>query len=277
MIAQTTFPNTHGVLNASDVPYVTASEAFDLLQTALDRLLALLENLEPADWAMPTACTLWNVRDMVAHQAGGYASGTGYREMFRQYSARPHKGQLPEDAINALQLRERAGKSPAELIAELREVGPVAARKWAYEFRLVKPIALPHPVGGLMTLRHLMWVTHSRDTWMHRLDICRATGREFQQTREHDGRIVALVMRDVDALLRRELSGRAVIFDLSGVAGLRCKVGSGEVAAEIHMDALEFNILASGRSPYVEGRTDAIWSGDTALAVTALKKALVLY
>jgi hypothetical protein len=74
-----------------------------------------------------------------------------------------------------------------------------------------------------------------------------------------------------------QLGGRAVIFNLTGVAGVRCKVGAGAAAAEITMDALEFNILASGRSPYVEGRTNAILSGDTALAAMALTKTLVLY
>jgi hypothetical protein len=30
----------------------------------------------------------------------------------------------------------RAGQSPAELIAELRQAGPVAIQKWAYQFRM---------------------------------------------------------------------------------------------------------------------------------------------
>jgi uncharacterized protein (TIGR03083 family) len=122
-----------------------------------------------------------------------------------------------------------------------------------------------------------MWVIHSRDTWMHRLDICRATGRPFQQTREHDGRIVALVMRDVGRALHNKLGGRAVVFDLSGVAGGVWKVGPGEAAATIQMDALDFNILASGRFGYDEGRAKATLSGDVALAALALKKTLVLY
>lgn len=265
------------VQDARHIPYVTADEAYALLETALERLLTLLETLQPEDWAKPTACTLWNVRDMVAHQAGGYASGVGYGEMLRQYSTPPQKGELPEDAINALQLRERKDKTPTELIAELRHVGPIAAQKWAYQFRFIKPIGIPHPVGGYLTLQHLMWIIHSRDTWMHRLDICRATGRKFYQTPEHDGRIVALVMRDVERCLRGKLNGQAVIFDLSGVAGGTWKVGSGAAQATIEMDALDFNILASGRFSYAEGRAKASLSGDVALAELALKKTLVLY
>lgn len=265
------------VLDAVRVPYITADEAHTLMRTELERFTALVETLGPDDWGEPTACTAWTVRDMLAHQAGGYASGTGYKEMFRQYSATPQKGQLPEDAINELQLRERTGKSPAELIAELRQVGPVAIQKWAYQFRLIKPIVAPHPVGGRLSLRHLMWVIHSRDTWMHRLDICRATNREFQQTGEHDGRIAALVMRDQGILLREKLDGQAVVFGLSGVAGGVWKVGPGEATATIQMDALDFNIFASGRFTYAEGRAKATLSGDIALAELALKKTLVLF
>lgn len=271
------FASSQTVLDAVRVPYLTADEAYTLMRTELERLMALLETLSTDDWNKPTACTAWTVRDMLAHQAGGYASGTGYKEMFRQYSALPKKGQLPEDAINDLQVRERAGKSPAELIAELRQVGPIAIQKWAYQFRLIKPIAVPHPVGGHLSLRHLLWVIHSRDTWMHRLDICRATHRVFQQTREHDGRIVAIIIRDVGIRLREILDGRAVILDLSGVAGGVWKVGSGEATATIQMDALDFSIFASGRFNYAEGRAKATVSGDVTLAELALKKTLVLF
>lgn len=264
-------------LDAAHTPYVTADEAYALMHTELERFTALVETLAPDDWGKPTACTAWTVRDILAHQAGGYASGTGYKEMFRQYSVMPKKGQLFEDAITERQLRARAGKSPAELIAELGQVGPAAIQKWAYQFRLIKPITAPHPIGGRLSLRDLMWVIHSRDTWIHRLDICRATNRAFQQTREHDGRIVALVMRDEAILLREKLAGRAVIFDLTGVAGGVWKVGRGEAAATIQMDALDFNILASGRFTYAEGRAKAALSGDLALAELALMKTLLLY
>lgn len=268
---------TRTVLDATHVPYITAEEAYTLMRAELELFLSLAESLAPDDWGKPTACAAWSVRDILAHQAGGYASGTGYRELVRQYSAIPKKGQLPEDAINELQLRERADRSPTELIAELRQVGPVATQKWAHQFRFVKPITVPHPVGGLLSLRHLMWVIHSRDTWMHRLDICRATHRKFQQRREHDGRIVALVMRDLGILLHEKLEARAVVFDLSGVSGGVWKVGSSEATATIQMDALDFNIFASGRFTFAECRAKATLSGDEALAELALRKTLLLY
>ena len=214
---------------------------------------------------------------MLAHQAGGYASGTSYRELIHQYSAMLKPGRLPEDAINELQVAERAGKSPAELIAELREAGPIASHKWAYQFRLFKLVSVPHPIAGLLSGRHLMWVIHSRDTWMHRLDICRATGRKFEQSLGHDDRIAALVMLDVARTLSQKLDRRTVLFDLSGLAGGVWKIGPGEPAAAIQMDALDFNIYASGRYTYAEARPKAVLSGDVKLAELALKKTAVLY
>ena len=146
--------------DVTGIRYVTADEAYTLMCTELNRFLVLVNKLDSEDWGKPTACSEWNVRDILAHQAGSYASGTSYKEMFRQVSNKPAPGQLIEDAINAFQLKERAGNSPAELIAELQEVGPIGAKKWAYNFRFAKLFSLPHPVAGKLPIRHLIWVIH---------------------------------------------------------------------------------------------------------------------
>ncbi len=269
------------VPNALGIPYTTASEAYTLLQVELERFLTLLEKLEADDWNKPTACTAWTVRDMLAHQAGGYASGSGYLELIRQYSARPQNGQLPEDAINALQIRERQAKSPYEVIAELRQVGPPAIHNWAYRFRLAKQltrlIKVSHPVSGTISFEYLMWVIHSRDTWMHRLDICRATDHHFQQSAEHDGRIAALVMLDVAKSLTPRLQNQVLVFELTGVAGGTWKVGAGEAVAKVRMDVLDFNIFASGRFTFEQALERMEIDGEVAVAQAMLKDLLILY
>lgn len=262
---------------AAEVPYVTAEEAQQLMLVEIERFLDLMENLEPEDWGKPTACSAWNVRDILAHQAGGYAGGASLREMIRQGSQKPVPGELPEDAVNAFQLRERADRTPEELIAELREVGPTAARKWAHGYRLFKPFSIPHPDEGRLSFRHLMWVIHSRDTWMHRLDICRAVERDFFQTRDHDGRIVSLVMRDTASVLKRKTANPPLVIELSGTAGGAWLTGRGAPAAEVRMDALEFNIFASGRYGFQEARPLMEISGENAAAEAALEELLVLY
>jgi len=265
------------ILKTTNIPYITADEAYRLILAEQERFIGLVKTLGPEDWGRPTACTAWTVRDILAHQAGGYASGSGYREMIHQYSHLPKSGQLPEDATNEIQLSERSGKSPAELIAELQSLGPIAAQKWAYQFRLVKPISIPHRTAGSLNLRHLMWVVHSRDTWMHRLDICRATGRSFEQTAEHDGRITALVMLDVAKALTSKLDGQSIAFYLTGIAGGNWKIGNGEPAATIRMDVLDFNIFASGRFTYEHARPLATIVGDINLAERALSNLLIWF
>ncbi len=257
---------------------VNADEAYALLNTALERLFQVVEQLSPEDWYKPTMCTAWNVRDILAHQAGGYASAASYREFFRQTAAiiKP-SDRLPEDVINDMQVGERKNKTPEELVAELRTVGPAGAKMWAYHFRWAKPLAIPHPVSGSLSMRHLMWVIHSRDTWMHRLDICRAAGLPFTQTPEHDGRIAELVMVDAAKALARKAPGISLGFSLSGPAGGMWKTGKGEPDATIRMDVLEFNIFASGRYSYEQARPLMEIQGNVAAAESALQKLLVLY
>lgn len=263
--------------DAARTPYVTPAEAEQLARVELARLIALLESLAPADWDLPTACVKWTVRDMTAHQAGAYASGTGYRELFRQYIAAAKPGQLPEDSINERQLADRASKSSAELIAEIKSTGDAATRNWAHGFRGFKWLGMPHPLPGWLSVRHLMLVVHSRDTWIHRLDICRATGRTFEQTAEHDGRINELVVLDLSKTLAKKLGGSAIALELDGIAGGAWRIGTGAPAATIRMDMLDFNIYASGRMTAEEAMRRATFSGGRSLAERAFRSFSVLY
>lgn len=263
--------------NAADIPKLTPAEAGNLANEALARFIHLLETLTGDEWSRPTPCTAWDVHDVVAHQAGGYASGVSYGEMLRQYTRIPKKGQLPEDAVNELQVNERKSMTPAELIAELKQVGPPAIHNWTHGFRAIKWIAIPHPVAGMLSMRYLMHVVHSRDTWMHRLDICRAANRPFEQTREHDGRIVELVVLDVAKMLNKRLNGRAILLRLTGISGGAWRIGNGDPVAEMEMDVLDFNIFVSGRYSYEEGISHTRISGDRTLIEKAFKDFLVLY
>lgn len=263
--------------DAARIPYVTPAEAERLARVELARLVTLLESLDASDWTKPTACVKWTVRDMTAHQAGAYASGTGYRELLHQYIAAAKPGQLPEDSINERQLADRASKSPAELIAEIKATGNAAVRNWAHGFRAFKLLGMPHPTPGWLSAQHLMLVVHSRDTWIHRLDICRAIGRPFEQTAEHDGRISELVVLDLSKTLTKKLGGRAIILELDGLAGGSWRIGNGEPAATIRIDMIDFNIYASGRVMPEEAARKASFSGDRAFAEQAFRSFSVLY
>jgi uncharacterized protein (TIGR03083 family) len=264
--------------DAAQVPPITRPEARALAEAELDRFLALVESLAPADWTRPTACTLWDVRQILAHQAGSYAGFASWREFRRQFGAPPRPGTLMEDVLSARQVADRAQTAPSDLIAELRAVGGRAILNRQRLPGGLRLLGVPHPLVGFLRLGTLLDIIYTRDTWMHRLDIARATLRPMVLTPEHDGRLSALVMRDLARRLAPKLGGRVVRFSLAGLAGGDWRVGPGAApAATLQMDALDFNLRASGRCSFEDALARAALDGDRALAELALRESQVLY
>lgn len=234
------------------IPPLTHAEAGQLAAAELDRVLALVASLEGDDWTQPTDCTAWTVREMVAHLAGACAAYTSWGEFMRQFLLNSYmmKALIPVDGINRRQVEDRADRTPAELVAELREVGPKAVRNRQRIPGLMRslPIVPFGPPVGNKPVGYLTDNIYTRDWWMHRADICRATGRTMTLTPEHDGRIVELVLRDL--ALERQIAGDHTTIDLvlTGPVNLEVRFGDGtEPTATITMDFVEFNRLASDR------------------------------
>jgi hypothetical protein len=82
----------------------------------------------------------------------------------------------------------------------------------------------------------------TRDTWMHRLDISRATGRPMELTTGHDGRLVADVVTEW-----AHRHGQPFALTLTGPAGGQWR--SGEAGEHLQFDALDFCWIAAGRQP----------------------------
>ena len=72
--------------DAASIPSLTHTEAAEMAAVELERFLTLVESLSPADWDKPTTCTLWNVRQVVAHVTGAAASYARWSEFKRQNS-----------------------------------------------------------------------------------------------------------------------------------------------------------------------------------------------
>lgn len=269
--------------NAASIPSLTHPEAAEMAVFELERFLTLVESLAPADWEQPTACLLWNVRQMVAHVTGAAAGYARWPQFKRQYSLfvqRPYRqaGFSLLDAVNQIQVDDRSSATPADLLAELREVGPraIATRKRLPTVVLALP--LPLPVLGIVPLGYLTDLIYTRDMWMHRLDICRASGCEMVQTSRHDGRITALVVRDLARKLTPKLAGQAVVYELTGTSGGCWSLGENtSPRATITMDALDFHRLASGRLPAHEFLSHGSFSGDEHIARLALDNTQVPY
>jgi hypothetical protein len=92
------------------------------------------------------------------------------------------------------------------------------------------------------TRGYLIDVVFTRDLWMHRVDLSRATGHPLQLTPGHDGRIVADVVAD---WARRH--GRPFTLRLDGPAG--GSFTAGQEGPEVRLDAVEFCRILSGRGP----------------------------
>lgn len=275
------FERRDDTLKAEHFPALAHAEAGVMAREELNRFLTVVESLSGDDWQQPTDCIEWTVRDMLAHQAGSYAGFAGWGEFKRQMSAKPGPGQMQVDAINARQVADRAGRSPAELISELRRVGPKAINTRRRLPWLLRKLRVPMgPPLGTTAIEYLTDLIYTRDTWMHRADICRATGCPFTQTLEHDGRMVALVLRDLAHKLTKQLRGQSVIFDLTGLAGGRFHIGKlAEPSAILKMDVLEFNRLASARVSAEEAKAQG-WvtiSGDRSFADQVLAQTSVPY
>ena len=271
------------LVHAKAIPPLTHRKAVSMAKLELERFLALVTSLSEDDWEKPTACTLWNVRQMVAHETGACAAYAHWSEFKRQGNPKAHRpyrarGLSFLDSMNQIQVDDRAFSTTAALIDELQTVGPRAIATRARIPGLVRALRVPLPALGIVSIGYLTDLIYTRDMWMHRLDLSRATGREMVMTPEHDGRIVALVVRDLEKKLAAKLRTTSVVYHLSGSIGGMWLLGAKvSPAATIQLDVLDFNLLASGRLTPEEAESRASIKGDSALAREILNHTNVPY
>lgn len=272
------------LIHARAIPALSHDEAVSMAKLELERFLAVVTSLSDDDWEKPTACTLWSVRQIVAHVTGACASHAYWSEFRHQGSSkvqRPYRarGFSFLDSMNQVQVDDRAFATPAALIDELRRVGPRAIATRARLPWLLRVLRVPLPaLGGIVPIGYLTDLIYTRDMWMHRLDLCRATGREMVMTSGHDGRIVALIVRDLERKLATTLRTTSVVYHLSGKIGGMWQLGAKvSPVATIQLDVLDFNLLASGRLAAEDAWSRASIEGDDALARQVLTLTNVPY
>jgi uncharacterized protein (TIGR03083 family) len=230
---------------APRTPVLERDTAMRLAATEYDRFVGQLRRLSDEDWRRQTECPGWTVTDMTAHVLGMAEMAASIPEQIRQTRAAGKAGGSFLDALTALQVDKHRMRSPRELIDLLAVVGPKAAKGRRRTPALIRRrrMSPPQDVGGVeevWTIGFLVDVILTRDTWMHRVDIARATGRDPELTAEHDGRLVA----DVAAEWAQR-HGRACTLTLTGPAGGTWSFAGG--GAAISMVAVEFCRGLSGR------------------------------
>lgn len=230
------------------IPPIRGTEIEGLARAEYGRVADQLRSLAPDEWEKQTDCPLWDVRAMAGHTTGMLSTFTGYRTLMREMSTATktakRSGGPMVDALTAKQVADHADLSTSELIAKVDDVGPRAARWRATRPALFRRMPMKEEVGGKQEkwrMGYLLDIILTRDPWMHRVDIARATGREVDLTPEHDGRIVADVVAE---WARRH--GTPFTLILTGPAG--GEYICGENGEHITIDAVEFCRTLSGRA-----------------------------
>jgi uncharacterized protein (TIGR03083 family) len=222
-------------------------EAMRIATTEFDRMLDAARDLATEDWGAPTDCTGWDVRAVMLHLLGAAEGNASMRENLSQMR-RGRKlfkeigGHHWVDGVNEIQIRDRNDLTPAQIVDRFAAAAPKAVRA---RTRLPRPVRALRVVDfgppiGRKSLGYLMDVVYTRDVWMHRVDIARATGRSLVLTPEHDGRIVADIVAEW-----AQVHGHSFVVELEGPAGGTYTAGTG--GEHLRIDAVEFVRVLSGR------------------------------
>lgn len=230
-----------------------------------EELLAVLRSLSGDDWNAPTDCAPWTPKDIAAHILGWAEAFTSFGEFRRLYaSAFKRRSEFSNitHATNQVQVDERKDMSPDEIVTRL---GTALPRFAAFRARFGGPGRfVPFYDPGLLgraTLAYLMTTIFTRDVFMHRIDITRATSKPMVV-----GLREARLIEDVVVDWARRTGATATV-RLSGPAGGAYRVGPGETAT-IEGDAVAFSRVLAGR-----GRiSDLRLSGDVPAAESWLAK-----
>jgi len=246
MTATTIPAGTIAPADVAAIPTLGHTEAMGLASTEFARMVDLVRALRTDEWGTPTVCNLWDVRSMVAHVVGMADAQASFRQFAHDFgAARKRSGGAMIDALNASQVRDRVDMTPEQLVDRLASVAPKAVRsrrrtpavmRKMVRFKQDPPFETERwPYGFLVD------TIFTRDTWVHRLDISRATGREMTITEEHDGRIIAGVVAEW-----AHRHGKPFTLTLTGAAGGWWHAGDG--GQRIELDALEFCWKVAGRA-----------------------------
>jgi uncharacterized protein (TIGR03084 family) len=147
---------------------------FDDLSAEQDRLQGILDGLDEAQWASPSAAAGWTVADVVLHLAqteeAVLASAAGAVSAFR-----PEPGATLDEVMDQLVRAERAG--PAQVFRRWREarLAALAALRAADPRQPLPWAEAPLKPATLAT-------TRLAEHWAHGLDIAGPLGADFPDT-----------------------------------------------------------------------------------------------
>jgi uncharacterized protein (TIGR03083 family) len=228
------------------LPLLDRDVAMRLAATEYERVILLFEQLRPEHWSAPTDCPEWDVRAMAGHMLGMIQMIASVPEMIRQQLLAKRRakrdGSVMIDALTALQVEKNANLTTDELVEQVRRLAPKAVKARRRAPNLMRKQAMPDQ-DEWWTMAYLLDVILTRDPFLHRVDIARATGVPLAATAEHEGAIID------DAVAEwATRHGAAYDLELTGPAGGHWQHGDRD-SDRITMDALEFCRALTGRAP----------------------------
>ena len=253
-------------LETTCLPRITPGPEAD--QLALDvyaALLADLARLSDQDWQLPTDCTGWSVRDMVAHLVGAAQGHASMPVFVRQFAwGVRHRKSFDGsglDAMNHRQIDMLRHQPDDALLILLADLVPKAVAGRARRARLLgwAPISVDEAgswyegMPSRTSMGELCAVVLTRDVWAHRLDLARALGQEPSIDPVVDARVVADIVTDWG-----QRHGQPFTLTLGGDAGGRFQAGHG--GEQMQMPALDFARLMAGRRPDTQIPDWPLWA-----------------
>ena len=234
------------------------NELGELMEQSWSSMEELCSQLDPDDWARPTDCPGWSVKDQLAHICALESRALGRP----QPSAGPKRTEHTRNELGELNegdLEARRSQSPEELLAEYRDVTAERAKvlaswtdeDWTQEGQGVLGAA---PRDQIIRIRIV-------DVFTHEQDIRVATGRPGHMT----GGVARLVYEQMARTLgfvlvkrARANEGQTAVFEIGrpgetfafGVVdgrGRRLDELPADPTVRLSMDAETFLRLAGGR------------------------------
>jgi uncharacterized protein (TIGR03083 family) len=252
----------------------------------------LLRRLHADEWARPTVCPGWSVKDVAAHVLGDHV---GRLAIHRDghHVEHPRDGEAFSvflDRINEEWVTAARRISPPMLIEQLATTGDQIVEFW----RTVDLDALGGPVRWAGPEPHPYWLDVAREYteyWTHQQQICDATGRAGLTGAYYRGPVIDTFLRGLPHTLRDvtvpEGTALQVVVTGSGGGSWACTRGAGRwrldreqhpgPAARLELDAdTIWRLCTRGITPG-QAAEHARIDGDRSLAAAALQIVSIIW
>lgn len=258
----------------------TRDETLAKLRDVWTSITGLTAELDDADWARPTDCPGWNVRDQLTHLLAFEWQLAGRPVTLEELTEVPPWVHNDIGKANERAVRHWRSRTPDELVAAWREITAerLAQIAAASDADLAADSWTPLGPGTVMDLLQVRILDH----WIHEQDIRRAVARPGHESGPAAEHTIDRMLLGIPMVVGKRAAapeGTSVVIELTGpverehavtVRDGRAKPTPrpSDPTAAIYLDSTTFAELAAGRTDpettITTGR--ATWTGDDTLA-----------